>query len=192
MTSTVSTTSLSSSTSSASPTCISITPDQNGYVPYGSCGANYYYVKTLLMHTSQSKKLTSYPKYPSFAAAIFFAVAFGLSLSTHIFQAFLHKKWRFCWVVIMGVAWEFTAFSVRALSTKNQKVEIYQIVSQIFVLLAPMWINAFVYMVMGRMIYFFVPDQQIWNVKAAKIAKIFVWLDVLWVYLGYLVLWSWN
>lgn len=41
-----------------------------------------------------------------------------------------------------------------------------------------MWINAFVYMVMGRMIYFFVPNQEIWGVKAIKIAKIFVWLDI--------------
>jgi hypothetical protein len=41
------------------------------------------------------------------------------------------------------------------------------------------WINAFVYMVMGRMIYFYIPDQQIYGIKAIKLAKIFVWLDVL-------------
>ena len=42
-----------------------------------------------------------------------------------------------------------------------------------------MWVNAFDYMVMGRMIYYFVPDQKVWGFKAVKIAKIFVWLDIL-------------
>lgn len=41
------------------------------------------------------------------------------------------------------------------------------------------WINAFVYMVMGRMIYVYIPDQQIYGIKAIKLAKMFVWLDVL-------------
>ena len=47
------------------------------------------------------------------------------------------------------------------------------------VLLAPMWINAFDYMLLGRMVYFFIPSQQLWKIKGIKIAKIFVWLDVL-------------
>ncbi|KAB8293843.1 hypothetical protein EYC80_009324 [Monilinia laxa] len=47
------------------------------------------------------------------------------------------------------------------------------------VLLAPMWVNTFVYMVLGRMIYFFVPDQKVWGIKGIQIAKIFVWLDVI-------------
>jgi hypothetical protein len=41
------------------------------------------------------------------------------------------------------------------------------------------WINAFDYMLLGRMVYFFVPEQKIWRFKGIKIAKIFVWLDVL-------------
>jgi hypothetical protein len=32
---------------------------------------------------------------------------------------------------------------------------------------------------MGRMIYFFVPEQKIFGIKGIKIAKIFVWLDIL-------------
>ena len=79
----------------------------------------------------------------------------------------------------MGVSWEFAAFIIRAMGTRKQQSEVYPTVSTILILLAPMWVNAFVYMVMGRMIYFFVPDQQIWGVKAIKIAKIFVWLDIL-------------
>lgn len=39
-------------------------------------------------------------------------------------------------------------------------------------------VNAFVYMVLGRMIYFFLPEKIIFGVKAASVAKYFVWLDV--------------
>lgn len=79
----------------------------------------------------------------------------------------------------MGCLWELTSFALRAAGTRNQQSVPLAFVSQILVLLAPMWINAFVYMVMGRMIYFFIPSQQIIGIKGIKIAKIFVWLDII-------------
>jgi hypothetical protein len=79
----------------------------------------------------------------------------------------------------MGAAWEFASFSIRVAGTKNQQSVALAFTSQILVLLAPMWVNAFDYMVMGRMIYFFIPEQKIWSIKGIKIAKIFVWLDIL-------------
>ena len=58
----------------ALPTCIqTITPDKNGYVPPGTCGALYDY-------------------YPSFAAAVAFAVLFGMLTVAHIAQAAIFKK----------------------------------------------------------------------------------------------------
>lgn len=58
----------------ALPTCIqTITPDKNGYVPPGTCGALYDY-------------------YPSFAAAVVFAVLFGMLTVAHIAQAAVFKK----------------------------------------------------------------------------------------------------
>jgi hypothetical protein len=75
--------------------------------------------------------------------------------------------------------WETAAFCLRSVGTRNQQSSVYPYVSTVLVLLAPMWVNAFDYMVMGRMIYFFVPDQKIWGVRGIKIAKIFVWLDIL-------------
>lgn len=148
------------STSTASPTCVSVVPDKNGYVPEYACGANYSY-------------------YPSFGAAVFFAVAFGITTILHTFQAYRYRKFRLCWVLIMGSAWEFISFCLRAAGAKNQQSQPLASVSQILFLLAPMWVNAFDYMVVGRMIYFFVPEQKIWGIKGVKIAKIFVWLDVL-------------
>ena len=136
-----------------------MTPDKNGYVPWDACNAQYNY-------------------YPSFAAAVVFAVFFGITLFGHIFQAFFYKKFRLCWPLLMGVLWEFLSFSIRTVGTKNQQNSGLAFASQLLVLLAPMWINAFVYMVLGRMIYFFVPEQKVWGIKGIKIAKIFVWLDV--------------
>lgn len=160
MTSTASPT-LTSATSSPSSTetCIHVTPDKNGYVPQYACGSNYNY-------------------YPSFAAALIFTIAFGIPFFVHIFQAFYYKKMRLCWALLMGALWEFASFALRTASTKNQQSVPLAFVSTILVLLAPMWINAFIYMVMGRMIYFFVPAQKIFGVKGISIAKIFVWLDV--------------
>lgn len=60
----------------ALPTCVqTIEPDANGYVPPGSCGALWNY-------------------YPSFAAAIAFAVVFGVLTAVHIWQAARYKKVR--------------------------------------------------------------------------------------------------
>jgi hypothetical protein len=151
---------ISTATSSATGSCITITPGKDGYVPEWACNANYNYD-------------------PSFAAALIFAILFGITTFAHIFQAFYHRKVRLCWVIIMGSAWEFASFALRVAGTKNQQSTPIAFVSQILVLLAPMWVNAFDYMVMGRMIYFFVPEQKVWGIRGVKIAKIFVWLDVL-------------
>jgi hypothetical protein len=40
-------------------------------------------------------------------------------------------------------------------------------------------INAFVYMTIARLVYFVLPNRQVWNVKATWLTKLFVWLDVL-------------
>ena len=157
-----STISSSTSTSTAAPTgsCINVTPGKDGYVPEWACNSNYNY-------------------FPSFAAALVFAIIFGITTFTHIYQAFYFKKKKLCWVIVMGSAWEFASFALRVAGTKNQQSTPIAFVSQILVLLAPMWVNAFDYMVMGRMIYFFVPDQKVFRIRGIKIAEIFVWLDIL-------------
>lgn len=122
MTSTLSMTSTATSTSTATPSCISVTPDKNGYVPEWACNANYNY-------------------YPSFTAAVMFAVIFGITTFFHLYQAFAHKKFRLCWPLLMGAIWEFASFGIRAAGTKNQQSSALATFSQILVLLAPMWIN---------------------------------------------------
>lgn len=60
----------------AIPTCHqTITPDHNGYVPPGTCGAIWTY-------------------YPAFKAAVAFTVMFALLLGVHLWQAIIYKKVR--------------------------------------------------------------------------------------------------
>ncbi|ESZ96750.1 hypothetical protein SBOR_2894 [Sclerotinia borealis F-4128] len=149
-----------SETVSAIASCINLTPDKNGYVPASACNANYNFD-------------------PSFTAAIIFTLLFFIVTIAHIYQAFYHKKLRLCWVLIMGCVWELVSFAIRSASTKMQQNIVLATVSRIFGLLAPLWINAFVYMVLGRMIYFFIPDQKVWGMRGIRIAKVFIWLDVI-------------
>ncbi|QGA14779.1 hypothetical protein EYB26_002435 [Talaromyces marneffei] len=134
-----------------------IAPDKNGYVPPTECNAIYDY-------------------YPSSSAAVAVTVLFGMLLLAHTVQMFTYKT-GFVWVIIMGIAWEFGGYLVRIFSTKNQQSLGLVIITQLLVLLAPLWVNAFDYMVLARMIYFFVPEKRIWFFKPSLLAIIFVCLD---------------
>ncbi|KZP21963.1 hypothetical protein FIBSPDRAFT_931397 [Athelia psychrophila] len=148
-----------SSTTTASPatTCVTVTPGKNGYVPPEACNANYAYD-------------------PSLAAAAVTSTLFGLLLALHLFQGILYRK-KFCWVIIMGAIWETASFILRTLGARYQQNVTFATVSQILVLLAPLWINAFDYMVLGRMVYYFLPEQKLY-IKATRFSVCFVWLDV--------------
>ncbi|KFA74033.1 hypothetical protein S40288_05177 [Stachybotrys chartarum IBT 40288] len=78
----------------------------------------------------------------------------------------------------MATLWETLAFTFRAISAKNQQSDGIYLVFQIFILLAPLWINAFAYMTLGRMIYFFHPSRSLFRVPATTVAAVFVLLDV--------------
>ncbi|EJP68056.1 RTA1 domain-containing protein [Beauveria bassiana ARSEF 2860] len=127
----------------ASPSCTTAVPDNHGHVPFGAC--NSYYNDD-----------------PSFEANLAFAALFGASFLAHIVQAIAYKK-RFCWVLIMGAAWETAAFSNRTLGAHNQQERQDQ--------------RLCVYD--GRPHGLFgLPDKKIWGVRAVKLTVLFVWLDV--------------
>ncbi|MCJ1318600.1 hypothetical protein MMC15_003930 [Xylographa vitiligo] len=141
------------------PTCVqTITPDANGYVPPGTCNALYKF-------------------YPSFATALIFSIFFGVVTLLHIGQAAGHKK-PFCWVIIMGGLWETGSFITRTFSTRAQQETGLALTSELLVLLAPLWINAFDYMVLGRMMHFFLPAHSLLGIRASVLALCFVALDI--------------
>lgn len=147
-----------SSTTAAAVACITATPDKNGHVPLEDCRALW-------------------PYYPSIAAAALIAAIFGISTFTHIIQA-IHYRMRFCWVIIMAGSWETAGFLFRALSAHNQTSLGLYLPGELFILLSPIWINAFDYMLLGRMVYYFLPEQKIFRLHATKFALLFVSLDI--------------
>lgn len=148
-----------SSTTTAIPTCTTAVPGKYGYIPPDACNSNWAYA-------------------PSFIIAVVLSVLFGITTLSHLGLAFLHRK-GFCWVIIMGSAWELAAFVLRAMGAHKQDSLPIAFVSTVLFLLAPLWVNAFAYMTAGRLIYTFHPEKRVWKVKAMSIGKYFVWLDIL-------------
>jgi hypothetical protein len=113
---------------------------------------------------------------PTLAPAVLFVVLYGLTTCAHIYQAWHYKK-IICWVVIMGAFWEFIGMATRIAFIK-QKNDSVDHVSFIFILLAPLWINAFVYMVLGKLVYMFMPDKKLVKIRAQRLGWLFVILDI--------------
>ena len=142
-----------------SSTCTqSIKPDKNGYVPPGSCGALWNY-------------------YPSFGAAILFSVLFGGVMIAHLAQGILYKA-GYCWVVLMAAIWEFGSYASRVAGSRMQQNVTIATISQILVLLAPIWVNAFDYMVFARMVHYYAPSRKVWKISPSILAFMFVSLDI--------------
>ncbi|KAJ3481804.1 hypothetical protein NLG97_g7731 [Lecanicillium saksenae] len=93
-----------------------------------------------------------------------------------------YPKWednmKFCWVIIMGASWECICFVLRTLGAKDQQNSNYVMMSTLFFLLAPLWINAFIYMVVSRLVYFLDSARKVLNIRATWLAKGFVSADV--------------
>ena len=118
------------------------TPGIDGYVPADACNALWVY-------------------FPNFAAAVAFSILFGILTIVHLTQAVVYRN-GFCWVVIMASLWEMGAYAFRALGSKNQQSSGIATVAQILVLVAPIWVNAFAYMVFARMVHFYSPTRKVW------------------------------
>ncbi|KAH8703307.1 RTA1 like protein-domain-containing protein [Talaromyces proteolyticus] len=159
MSATTATTTTTSSTTTASATCVSMAPGKDGYLPPEACDSLLLYV-------------------PSFAAAVLFVVLFGLTTIAHIAQGVAYKK-PFTWVITMGAIWEIGAMVMAALLAKHQNSDTYDTVHQVLFLLAPLWINAFLYMTLGRMVWFFDETKRLGGLSAQRFGSLFVWLDVI-------------
>jgi hypothetical protein len=114
---------------------------------------------------------------PSLPAAVLFTILFGFAITGHIILAYHYRK-PFCWVLIMGAMWEFISSLTRVLSLQSPYNKSLSHTSFVFLVLAPLWINAFDYMVLGRMVYFFMLDKKLAGMKGEKIAVCFITSDI--------------
>ncbi|KAH7354524.1 RTA1 domain-containing protein [Plectosphaerella cucumerina] len=118
-----------------------------------------------------------WPYCPSLPAAVVITVCFAVLTVAHLSQAVMYRK-RFCWVICMASSWETAGFTMRLLGSRDPRTQAYSISSNLLVLLSPLWVNAFAYMVVGRMVYYWLPSKSIWRLKARTMTSLFVWLDV--------------
>jgi hypothetical protein len=114
---------------------------------------------------------------PNKAASYLYAVLFSLTLIAHIAQAIIHRK-GYSWVVIMGALWEAACYAFRTHSIYEPTKESWYTVWFVLILLAPLWINAYVYMALGRMVYNFTTSAKILGIKAWRFGLYFVLLDI--------------
>jgi hypothetical protein len=117
----------------------------------------------------------------SIPAAAIFAVLFGITTIVHIYQAHHYQK-TFCSVLIMGAIWETAAYIIRPIAILKPTKQAWFDPQFLLILLAPLWINAFDYMVLGRMVYYFLDNKKLLGIKAERMAIFFVFLDIVWVF----------
>lgn len=114
---------------------------------------------------------------PSLAPAILFAVLFGLITFSHVVQAFVYRH-PAAWVLIMAGCWETGGYISRTISIFHQASSGIFTAQFLLILLAPLWINAFVYMILGRMMHFFLANDRIFGIRARRITLVFVLFDI--------------
>ncbi|KAA8910706.1 RTA1 like protein-domain-containing protein [Sphaerosporella brunnea] len=114
---------------------------------------------------------------PSTGAAYLFTVLWGLTSLFHLVQMIQFRKW-YCWVLTMGCTWEFFGFVTRILAIKHPTENKYYAPSLALIVLAPIWIAAFDYMSLGRLILLFLPSKRCLGLSARKVALIFVAGDI--------------
>lgn len=139
----------------AVPTCIqTLAPDENGYLPPGTCNALYDY-------------------YPSSTSAVAFAGIFGVLNLIHIIQAFFYKK-AYSFFIISASIWGLTAFILRIESTYNQQDNALELISSIFALTISPMINAYYFILLGHIIHHYLPSRSLLSVRAHFIALPFL------------------
>lgn len=78
----------------------------------------------------------------------------------------------------MGAIWETASFVIRIISIQNPTSQGAYDPSFILFLLAPLWINAFDYMLLGRMVYHYLPNKRLFGIRAERMTMCFVLLDL--------------
>ena len=114
----------------------------------------------------------------SFGAAITFSCFFGLTSIAHIIQAIIHKK-PSCWVLIIDALCECGGSIFRSIFVTAQKHIGWTTVQSLLILLAPLWIDTFSFMLLGRMVHIFLDDRRVYGVKAKHFTWIFVCLEII-------------
>lgn len=114
---------------------------------------------------------------PSLGASIVFLILFAITLVAHIYQAIIYRK-AYSWVIIMSALWQFLTYVFRTISILAPASFGAYAAWFVLILIAPLWTNAYVYMVFGRMVWNFTTEHKVGGIRASWFGFIFVILDV--------------
>ena len=78
----------------------------------------------------------------------------------------------------MGGLWETVSFILRCAAIQTPTSAGINNGSFVLLVLAPLWINAFAYMVLARLVYVFMPDKTLVRIKGQRLGMYFVILDI--------------
>lgn len=81
-------------------------------------------------------------------------------------------------VLIVGGSWELAGFALRVCAILDPYSGAFHSSMGILILLAPLWINAFVYMALGRLIHFSLVHDTILRLRARHLTFMFVAFDI--------------
>ncbi|KAJ5107809.1 hypothetical protein N7456_004484 [Penicillium angulare] len=115
---------------------------------------------------------------PSVGAAYLFVVLFALTTIVHTAQAIIYRK-LYCWVIVVSGLIQFVTYIFRILSILNPASYADYAGWFVLILIAPLWTNAFVYMIMGRMVWNFTDDARVLKTRPWNFGMIFVTLDII-------------
>ncbi|KAJ4028957.1 hypothetical protein NW758_013834 [Fusarium oxysporum] len=115
---------------------------------------------------------------PNIAAAYIMTVVFVLATLTHAVQAVRYRK-PYCWTIAMSGLLQTLAYLFRILSIKNPASLGLYAAWFVLILIAPIWTNAFVYMILGRMVWNFSKTGKLLGLSAWRVGQLFVILDVI-------------
>lgn len=117
---------------------------------------------------------------PSLPAAIVFAVLLGIATATHAAQVYHHRAWTATILTIAG-AIETCALLLRTDAIRSLSSTGVFKAQYVLILVAPLWINAYVFTLLGRLVDFGLPGEKVLALPADRIARVFVSLDILYV-----------
>lgn len=114
---------------------------------------------------------------PSLGAAIAMTVFLLCTSIAHIVQG-IHYRKPYTWVICMSALLQTSTYILRILSILHPTSFGAYAGWFVLILVSPLWTNAFVYMILGRMVYNYMPSSKIFNVTAWRIGQLFVGLDI--------------
>ncbi|KAL2210016.1 hypothetical protein CC79DRAFT_1347376 [Sarocladium strictum] len=114
---------------------------------------------------------------PNLAASILFIALFALTTAIHLGQAFLYNA-SYSWVIIISGVSQVLTYIFRTLSIQTPSSFNYYAAWFVLILVAPLWTNAFAYIVFGRMVRVLIPAQKFMRIKGWQFAAIFLAFDV--------------